>query len=56
MMYIWPRFLKSDLYKDSLLADMGGSPLPYNGVDNVDPEIAVDIVLNDSIEVGVSVG
>ena len=27
------RFLKSDLYKDSLLADMAGSPLPHDGTD-----------------------
>ena len=27
------RFLKSDLYKDSLLADMAGNPFPYNGED-----------------------
>ena len=27
------RFLKSDLYKDSLLADMAGNALPFNGED-----------------------
>ena len=27
------RFLKSDLYKDSLLADMAGNPFPFNGED-----------------------
>jgi len=27
------RFLKSDLYKDSLLADMAGNPLPFDGQD-----------------------
>ena len=27
------RFLKSDLYKDSLLADMAGNSLPFNGED-----------------------
>ena len=27
------RFLKSDLYKDSLLADMAGNPLQFNGED-----------------------
>ena len=33
------RFLKSDLYKDSLLADMGGTPLPFNGIDTPDSEL-----------------
>ena len=37
------RFLKSDLYKDSLLADMGGTPLPINGQDQTDPQLAVDL-------------
>ena len=33
------RFLKSDLYKDSLLADMAGNSLPFNGED-----LEVDLV------------
>ena len=35
------RFLKSDLYKDSLLADMGGTPLPFNGLD-LEPLLSLD--------------
>ena len=52
------RFLKSDLYKDSLLADMAANPLPINGRDNVDPQLAVDMTsaaatqLNTSAEGG----
>ena len=37
--YVFFRFLKSDLYKESLLADMGGLALPMNGVDGLDPEL-----------------
>ena len=32
------RFLKSDVYKESLLADMAGSPLPFDGSD-LEPEL-----------------
>ena len=41
MSWLVVRFLKSDLYKDSLLADMGGTPLPFNGIDNPDPELGL---------------
>ena len=43
LMVTFFRFLKSDLYKDSLLADMGGTPLPINGQDQTDPQLAVDL-------------
>ncbi len=43
LMLTFFRFLKSDLYKDSLLADMGGTPLPINGQDQTDPQLAVDL-------------
>lgn len=51
------RFLKSDLYKESLLADMGGTPLPINGQDQCDPQLAVDLLppLNTSGEAGKAV-
>ena len=39
MTQLFYRFLKSDLYKDSLLADMGGTPLPFNGIDTPDSEL-----------------
>jgi regulator of G-protein signaling len=43
------RFLKSDLYKDSLLADMAGSALPHDGSD-LEPELLTTVVtdLNQS--------
>jgi hypothetical protein len=36
------RFLKSDLYKEALLADMGGLALPMNGVEGLDPELKLN--------------
>jgi len=36
------RFLKSDVYKECLLADMAGKDLPYNGVDGVEEELQVN--------------
>ena len=44
------RFLKSDLYKDSLLADMAGNSLPFNGEDLEGDLVtsAVDLDKSDS--------
>ncbi|XP_023329260.1 regulator of G-protein signaling loco, partial [Eurytemora carolleeae] len=44
------RFLKSDLYKESLLADMGGTSLPYLGLETLDPELRLDTSLTESLE------
>ena len=42
------RFLKSDLYKDSLLADMAGSPLPHDGSDLEAELLTTQLDLNTS--------
>ena len=44
------RFLKSDLYKESLLADMGGTSLPYLGDETLDPELRLDMSMTDSVD------
>jgi len=47
------RFLKSDIYKNSLLADMAGNPLPYDGQDldfdlQTGPDLSISLDKSDS--------